>query len=282
MRKIICYIWFIFPFLFSSCEKERIIETPESKSSYVVEGWIEQGKYPIVYLSRSTSFFSEIDSADLFGLMVHQAKITVSDGTESEILTLRKNVNHYPIYYYEGTELKGETGKTYDLKIEITGQVITASTTIPPAPEFDSIWSHDYNDTAAYIDVSYTDNAATKDYYRTFIKILGQDEEYMPTYLNTFDDQYFSGRNVVLGLYRGSYGLSDMYNYNKYFNKGDIVIVRFCRTDKEHYDFWMSYYGKILNIASFSPSTSRIISNVNGALGVWGGYGASYYRIVIE
>ena len=63
----------------SSCEKEIIIDLPDSKSSYVVEGSIASGEPPFVFLTTSQPFFGSQSFNDIEGLFVHHATMTVSD-----------------------------------------------------------------------------------------------------------------------------------------------------------------------------------------------------------
>lgn len=281
MIKNFIYIIIAFIPLFA-CQKEITLDVEEVDQEVVVEGYIEQNAFPKVYLSLSSSFFSDIDSATLFNMMVHQAKVTVSDGYKTEVLTLRKNTSHYPIYFYEGTELIGQVGRTYHLYIKLDSISLSAVTTIPAPPKFDSLWVGTLNDSMKYISIKFTDKADSRDYYRTFMKVNGQNDQYVPTYINVFDDIYFNGTTVVFNLYKGYDGLADMNNHNKYLSKGDTVVVRFCSMDKYHFDFWNSYQGKMLNIASFSPSLNKVKTNIKGGLGVWGGYGASYYKVIVK
>lgn len=270
--------------LFFSCTEEIELILPLSENEIVVEGWIEQNRYPIVYLTLSVPFTSEIDSSALYDQIVSQAKVTVSCDNQSEILTLKLNDNQYPPKYYSGTEMKGVAGKRYDLKIEYKGKVVTAATTIPQPPHLDSIFFQleEGEDVKGHLYFDFTDNAASKDYYRTFAQVKHKDKRFYPTLLNSFDDQYFNGENIRFVLYKGYKTLDDYSAENKYFLKGDTVVIKFCSVDKEHFDFWNSYQGKVLNITSFTSSFNKIKSNINGGLGVWGGYGAGYRQVIIK
>lgn len=279
------YTYYLFSLLlFASCAKEIELNLPVSNNEIVVEGWIEQNQYPIVYLTTSVPFYSKIDSTILFDQIVSRAKVTVSCNNQSEILTLKINKSQYPPKYYSGTEMKGEAGKRYDLKVEFNGKVVTATTIIPEAPSLDSIFFQleERKDSMGHLYFDFTDNATTKDYYRTFTMVKHKDKRFYPTLLNSFDDQYFNGEKIRFVLYKGYKTIINYSDDNKYFIKGDTVVVRFCSMDKEQFDFWNSYQGKILNITSFTSSFNKIKSNINGGLGIWGGYGASYGQIIIK
>src|SRR5262245_60933615 len=126
--------------LFLACEPEPQLDIVTYEPRLVIDGSIESGGFPRVVLSRSASYFAAIDSSNIRDLIVSTAKVTVSDGNESEVLTLKRDNTFFPPYYYQGTSLKGQAGKSYTLTVEVKGERYEASTTIPPPPKFDKLW----------------------------------------------------------------------------------------------------------------------------------------------
>ncbi|MEL6924369.1 MAG: DUF4249 family protein [Bacteroidota bacterium] len=51
--------------------------------------------------------------------------------------------------------------------------------------------------------------------------------------------------------------------------------------DAAHFDFWSTLEFNAVNQGPFSAYT-RIASNVEGGLGIWGGYSVSFYTVVVE
>ena len=127
----------------------------------------------------------------------------------------------------------------------------------------------------------FTDNPNEKNFYRIYTKVKNKDNKFLPTYYNTFDDQYFNGQTFHFDLYH-TYNFSTTYFGEKYYSSGDTIDVKFCSIDKASFDFWNTYQGKVLNITSFASSPNKIKSNINGGLGIWAGYGASYYRVIAK
>ena len=270
--------------IFSSCTKDIEINVPKSESEIVVEGWIEQGQYPVVYLTKSFPFFSSIDSVSLFEQIVSVAKVTVSCEDKLEVLTLKKDESYYPPFYYTGNEIIGEADKTYNLKVEINGKVLTAITKIEKVPYFDSLsfQTETGKDSIGHLYFEIKDDPKIKNYYRTFTKIKNQDKRFYPTLLNSYDDQYYNGEEIHFNLYKGYKSISDYTEDEKYFRKGDTIEVRLSSVDKQQFEFWDSYQGMVLNITSFASSPNKIKSNIKGGLGIWGGYGSSYYQIIAK
>ncbi len=282
IKKHIYYLIFII--LFISCTKDIQLNIPASQSEIVITGYIEQNQYPVVYLTSSFPFFSQIDSLSLYEQIIYVAKVSVTCEGKTDILTLKRDDNFYPPLYYQGTAFKGETGKRYDLKIEYKGNIATATTIIEKAPNLESLSFKTENDTTknGHVYVKFQDDAATKNYYRSFTEVKSKDKKYYPTLLNTFDDQYFNGEMVEFKLYKGYKSVTDYAKNDIYFQKGDTILLKLCSIDKPQFDFWNSYQGKVLNITSFASSPNKLISNINGGIGIWGGYGSRYYQIIAK
>ena len=77
---------------------ELDIEAPDDL--IVVDGVIEQGRQARVFVTRNAPYFSSIDSAGLRDLVLSRAKVTLTDGDQSEILILRRDNRFFPPFYY--------------------------------------------------------------------------------------------------------------------------------------------------------------------------------------
>ena len=266
------------------CEKELDISIPSKPSELVVEGWIESGKNPEVILSLSAPYFSEIDSATILDYAVTVAKVTVFTTTGSEILTLRPNVHYFPPLVYRGVETFGRTDSSYSIEIVYHGDTVTADTKIPDPVELDSVWfaSDADQDSLGRVWISVTDDINEENYYRILFQRKGKDDRYIPPFTSVFNDKFFNGKTIELAFLRGYGSLLDIEQDN-YFRIGDTISVKFCSIDKEQFDFWNAYQYEIITAANpFASSNFRIKSNINGGLGIWGGYSATYYTIIAK
>jgi hypothetical protein len=65
------------------------------------------------------------------------------------------------------------------------------------------------------------------------------------------------------------------------FVRKDIILLRLSHVDQRTYKFWRST--ERMQDASGNPFSEpmNLSSNIEGALGIWGGYGVSYYYIPI-
>lgn len=272
-------------FALSACEDSLELDVQDYESSLVVEGWIEAGGFPVVVLTKSANYFSTIDSVALRQLVATRAKVTVSDGEQEEILTLKKNDLYFPPYLYQGTEIKGEAGKTYHLTIELAGKKYEATTSIPAAVALDSLWFQltAGQDSLGLMYGRFSDHGDTEDYYRVFTRRKNKDSKFIPIYLSAIGDKYFNGQSFTFSLLRGAESLSDVKD-DIYFRLGDTVQVKMCAMDRAHFDFWRTLERELYVTGNpFSSSGNEVISNISGkALGVWGGYNPSTYQLIIK
>ena len=259
-------------------------EVDDYNSEVVIDGWIEQGKFCQVLLTLSVPYFSDIDSTSLRDYALTTAKVTLSDGENSEVLTLKPNDAYFPPYLYISTEMKGEEGKTYSLTVEHHGKITQAFTTIPEPVKLDSTWFalDGDHDSLGYIWIKFTDNIDSKDYYRTLTKIKNVDTKYIPNYLPNFNDLYFNGQKIEISLYKGN--KTSLNNEDEFhYTLGDTILLKFCRVDKASFEFWHSFQKEIMNTGNpFASTNARVKTNVTNGLGVWCGYGATYYRIIAK
>jgi hypothetical protein len=279
IRYLICCIAVI---LFNACNNET--DSSDFESTIIVEGEIESGNFPEVILTRNVPYYVQLDSTDFLYLVLRQAKITVSDGEKSEILTLKYSNNNFPPYYYKGNEIVGEPGKTYTLTIEYGEKTLTATTTIPNPVSLDSVWFklNAASDSLGKIKALLKDNSNIHSYYRIFTKILSRQTEFYPTLVSVFDDKAFNGLDYIFTLSNGpeSYLKIDDTEFN--YILGDTVLVKIATIDENTFNFWESYQDEVINGTNpFASSNHSIISNINGeGKGIWGGYGSNTYLIV--
>lgn len=285
MKRTEVVLWcFLAVFLYACEQTVGDLNLPEYQSKIVIDGWIEQGQYAEVTLTRSASYFDNIDSAALREALVSTAKVSISDGENSEVLTLFRNSDKFPPFFYRGTKMRGEVGKSYKLTVESRSEVYEAVTSILPPPKLDSLWVefNTENDSLANLWASFTDEPIEENYYRIFTQRKSKDQQFEPIYLSAIGDRFFDGEQFTFNLLRNTQGLPD--NSNAAFTLGDTVTVRFCSMDRSHFDFWRTLERESISVGNpFSSSGNAILSNTgDNALGVWGGYGASYYRIIIK
>lgn len=296
-------------FFLTSCEEEFIPEPITDAEQIVVEGYVEAGENatpPYVILTKSLAFFSEIDPNVFNDIFIKGAQISVSDGENTIQLTElclgdlppelipvateflgfdpTESLIEFCIYVDIMQEINPQIGKRYDLNINVNNQTLTATTTIPQHVPIDSLEFREVPgnavDTLAQLRAWIQDPANEENYYRYLTQI--NDSTMFAGVTSVVDDRLFDGQYFDFPLSkhepRNVDFNTDTYGY--YFT-GDTLTLKWLNMDKEHFDFWNTLEFNAINQGPFSSYT-RVDFNINGGLGIWGGYSSSTYTLLVE
>ena len=263
--------------LLISCTNEDITKQISVESKIVVEGSIEEGGVAKVLLSRSVPIGVAVDSTTILNYVIRSAKVTVSDGEKEEVLRLKRDNNTIPPFVYFGSEIIGETGKTYSLKIEYLNRIITAKTTIPFSVP---ILSADYikdnpTDKKGNILIKFNDPINEKNFYQVQTLLIKKDLIYIPAIYGNLNDANFVDPAISFQILRGkTFSFEDYSDYKPYFEDGDVISVKLRTMNKAGFNFWNDWQNEIINGQSpIFPNTTSLRSNIEGGIGIWEGYG---------
>ncbi|GAA4427410.1 hypothetical protein GCM10023188_10440 [Pontibacter saemangeumensis] len=297
--------------LLGSCEQDLTIELPAGSEKLVVEGHIEQGTPPFVVLTRTVPVFSEISLASLEESFVHGAQVKVTvQGQEfildevpsaafseelREVVSVQLGISEallsgntgFLFYVYTTDELLGELGESYGLNIQHGNQTLTAVTTIPQLNPIDSLWLEPHpdqqQDSLKTLYYRYIDPDTLGNSIRYFTK-RNSEPFYPGLFTSVFNDELVNGRMISFPLDRGEpkgQQEIDMDLYS-YFGVGDTITIRWAAIDLPHYRFWFSLENEQNSNGSPIGTPNITQSNIQGGLGIWGGYGVTYHRIIVE
>lgn len=291
-----------------SCEEEFTPEPGEPVDELVVEGYLEAGDQPVpafVLLTRSFPFFSQLSAQQLANAFVKGAEVSVSDGSRTitltevclselppvlraqvaEFLGLDPNTIGFDVCAYADVlnEMPAEEGKTYTLRIEAEGKVLTAQTTIPALSRVDSVFfvppPGEPNDTLAQCRVILDDPAGIPNFYRYFTASEGRPLE--APFGSVTDDRLFDGQRFEFPLPKAEPRNAE-FNLETFglYLRGDTVTIKLANIDQAHFNFWNTLEFNAANQGPFSSYT-RVDHNINGGLGIWGGLHARYFNLVV-
>lgn len=251
----------------------------------VVEGIIETDKYPEVILTRSLNYFRQISVDQLQNAFVHNATITVSDGTRTMQLKefYKDTTSRVRWYYYtadttQADVFEGKRGQNYTLRIAVEGKTYEAVTNIPgQGMTIDSTWSvkNSKDPNLVKLMARITDPAQRGNYVR--YKASRQGGVFRPGINSTIDDQIVNGTSFNIMLEAG-HDRTQNINYDTYgyFKPGDSVRIWFGNVDKATYDFWRTLDFAYATNGNVFSSPLQVRGNIPGALGYWGGYAITY------
>lgn len=267
--------------LFSACNTEDMISAP---SQIVVEGWIDHNGFPVVILTKTIPIDKEYrDFSTMEEYLIKWAKVTVSDGEQKVVLTGKVDNSYFPPYIYTTGRLRGKAGKRYSLTVEYDNFYAKAETSIPLPAKIDSFSVTPVvgKDSLFQLTACFEDPSETTDYYAFFVN--QSNSYYRFTSNSVLSDE---GRDGPLRI--PIFKPTDMFaedpdDYTPYYEEGECAQVKFVRMDSVGYEFWKSFEEtRSLSRNPFFQVTENMKSNIEGGLGYWIGYGASFYAVPIK
>jgi len=289
--------WFLLLIVlgFFSCEKDIEIKLDDTTESLVVDGSIENGQAPLLFLSRSLNYFSQIDPEILANSFVRNAEVYISDGVKRHRLKEDSIVNSLgnAIYFYSNdpanaaTAIIGAFNTNYTLEITADGKKYTAKTSIPAVTrQIDSLWWEEVeivepeDSNLAKMIIKATDKPGLGNYIRYFTKT--NEEPFYPGFNSVFDDQVIDGTTYTFPIDKGINKNTEVSDKDVFFNRGDTVVLKLCDIDRVTYDFWRTFEFSFQSVGNPFSSPVKVLGNISGgALGYFGGYAAQYRTLII-
>lgn len=281
--------YFIYIFLllcFVACSEPEFIH-PE----LVLEGWIEDNGHPFVLIHNSYTASEDVDSVHniIENKTIFWGKVTVSGDEVSDVMTGKLDTTYLPPYHYSSVDIKGESGKTYEVVAEYEGQKVYAITTIPDRVGFDSISVELLNDKKGNVRLKgfLTDNDERDNYYVLFYRYRGE-KQYINCFLGVVSDIEADENGLIQIPIYNNFSIHKLKNRgdknnSRYFNEQDTVDLKLSAVDKTSYDIWKDI--SALSSSSsfpFLPIYKNVKTNIVGGKGYWCGYASSVYSLVLD
>ena len=313
------FLIFLLPLLILSCEESIELELNNNEESIVVEGYIEPNLPAYVFLSKSQSFFDEINEDEINNLFIKDAEITIiRDDGERRVLThisqeisdsianylniMDIEVPFYSIYIDLDPSFEdfNKTNHSYKLSIEIDNKLITANTFMPPSLDIDSVWCicgtgpNSLNDCYIWVLINDPDSLGNI-LYAQYRRYDGENIDKSLRICSRFirRDNLWNGQNYSTYFSRSGILLNEDGNggqlpfyaerrENGKELKKDKVIFKISQINNTTYLFLRSkkMQQELYNNPFSEPI--NLINNIEGGIGVFSAYGALYYDISIE
>jgi hypothetical protein len=273
------FLSIIISIVFISCERDVSIELPDAESRLVVEGYIFEGDYAEVILTKSSGYFSAVNETSIADLLVTDAQVIVTSNGVQDTLTLTFDNNRFPPIFFRGNSLIGTQNTAYELQIVHEGETYNANTYIPTTVPLDSAWfkRDNPNNDLGFIWVRLSEPAGLGNCYRWYAKRIGKDARFYTPLRSAIEDKFIDGRTFDFPNARGSKPNSeepdDQFPEAGFFKLGDTVAFMFCSLTFETFDFIRGVEYESANNGNPFASPTFINSKIdNGALGYFGGY----------
>lgn len=247
----------------------------------VVEGWIEEGESPVVMVTRAVDMTQDVES---FDTMVEKwCRVSVFDNGKRYLLTGKSDSSYTPPFVFTTSSLRGKSGHTYVLRVETETDTVEGTATLPPAVMIDKLEPEKIAGSDSLYSIKATlRNVEPAGYYKFFVKTIGKDNRFYPSFLGTFsgaDYDTASGFNITKGIHAGYEGDE----FSHYFSAGDKVTVKICSMERNVFEFWKTYDSNVsLSGNLFFTFTENCPHTVIGGIGYWGAYGMSRRSIEVR
>lgn len=282
MKKLY-FILFVSIACLAACQPDLDYRVSGYSQKIIVEGIIETGKYPEVYLSLNVPLWKQLDSATILDHVIRYAKVTVSDGENTEILTSKWAKEHFPPYVYRCTEIVGREGRVYDLKVEYSGHTLYATTTIPSGFVIESVdVAHSKNDSLRALSLKLNVDKHRMNSFRIFTK-KAKDKRYVPTPM-LFNDEFDLAGIQRFHISPQPLESDSSHAEGNYFAVGDTVFVKVCAMDSVSTLFFkdISLFSS-LGGNSFMSEVKPLHSNISEpGFGIWYGNAVREVRLIIK
>ncbi|MEI9809918.1 MAG: DUF4249 domain-containing protein [Bacteroidota bacterium] len=261
-------ILFIFlSLVLTSCEKVITLDLNEAEKKYVIEAVItDQPSTAKVLLTQTKNF----DEDNIFpGVTGATVTISESGGATTALVESSPGVYINPL-------LTGISGRTYDLSVNINGQVFTSSCIMPQKVNLDTIFASNeflFTDTRKIVNVEYKDPAGRGNNYR-FVQYVNN---YKQEEIFVQNDDYTDGRNVNTKLFF----FAEDDDTVSTINSLDKVRIEMLCIDQPVYKYWFSLARSSVG-GNQQATPSNPVSNIKGgALGYFSAHTLQTKEIVV-
>lgn len=301
----------------TACQKEVTVKLPSYDEKIVIDGKIETGLPPIIFLSTTKDIFGDNSQEAIFGDFISDATIIISDGTLTDTLQticsdeIPKEFQdigyalfgippslmskfHICAYSTLNQDFFGKAGKTYTIEISYKGKKYNASTSIVEPTTLDSVYWKPEKNTIDY-GYAYAHLTDPGDKYNAYFwevlrSNIGKDGKpidlkFHKTGNPVFDDQFINGVSFEF-FYENPRTWRDTSipeQFRGMYKRNDTVIVKFSSLDKQCYNFYQKKYVQINNGGNPFSIPINLPTNISGgALGFWGGFSTTYYTLICK
>ena len=245
-------------FSLTSCEEVININLNSTEPKVVIEGFITDNKSPLlVKITKSQDYFNQSPF-----LPVNSANVIVKYQDRAESLMDKGDGNYYSINPI------GIFGNTYTLDVTIPGNNFTGTVELPPPVPIDTVYFKQgvFKSDSLNIFVEFHDPAKTENFYRL---IIFRNRFYAINDYYLTNDAFTDGEKVVLPV------------YYRYFAPKDTVIVELLNLEKNTYKYLKGLSENIRQGVNSNAPGNPPTNLTGGALGIFGAFGTSAFRIII-
>lgn len=268
----------------ASCNKEVDVVLPNAMNRLIVEGRVDkmlgQSQYEQqIVLSTLNDFFDQSQTPRVTDATV---KVTDSEGNE---YPYEQDINQAGRYV--NTELKGEIGETYTLRIEWKGEIYEASETLIGVSGLENVYqqyesANAFEDGGIKLAIDFNDPQGEENFYFWELYVNGQ---------NVIKADPGNSGNIIAKdvLWDGQKIVGYFPNEEKVFEVDDEVTVRHIGISEATYNFLFLLFeqtgqtGQLVDVppALIKGNIRNLTNPTNIAMGFFGASEVDEAKIVI-
>jgi len=241
-----------------SCEQVIDVKLNSESPKVVIESFITNADSPfIVKITKSQEFFNQSNFST-----VQNASVQL------EYLTVKEHLIDKGNGYYVSPATKGVPGRTYTLTITTEGKNFGATVELPKAVPIDTVYFQPglFQSDSLNIFVGFHDPALTENYYQIR---LYRNRRYAINDYFLITDAFSDGEKIVAPI------------YYRNFAPGDSVIVELLNLERSTWRYFKGMSESIQQGVNSQAPGNPPSNFTGGALGVFGAWGSSSYRIIV-
>lgn len=276
MRKILLYI--IICAAAAACTES--FDEPERK--LVLEAWIDTDGYPVALLTET---FSPGSSANVSDIVVKWGKVSISDGTDTIVMTGSYSADYFPPYRYFNYTMEGKPGKTYTISAEYDGMTVSARARMAQPTPIDSIVvSNIEGEDSLKSGMLYF--TAPEDcpayYYLTVRNLIDHTNTQPGLAMLSTTEVTEPAKKVSIPIYNPKNHV-DSTSYVANLMVGQNLEIKLCRVEREIYEFWHDYDNYVMfGNSQFISNQGSLRGNIENGFGIFSVQATSTSYIKVE
>lgn len=264
--------------LLNGCESPE----PPAERSLVLEAWINSEGTPVAILTES--YRPEAPGA-VKDLLVRWGKVTISDGTDTVVMTGGMDDNYFPPYRYFTSRMWGKPGKEYTVTASYDGLEVTATARMLFPTPIDRIETSRIpgEDSVRSVRLDFTAPVDCPAYYYVTVRKMEERLTSQPQIAVLSPTVAESpGEQLSITVYNPKDILQDE-RYESNPKIGERWEINLCRVEKEIYDFWYAFDNfTLFGNTQFISGQGNITGNVKGGYGIFSAQAVSTQYLLIE
>lgn len=253
---------------FAACEKVISVDLNTAEKRYVVEAVLTDQPNSCKVLLTETKNFDDKNTFD----GVSGAQITIADDNGNSITLTETTAG-----VYEAPALTGVSGHTYNLTINVAGQMFTAASTMPALVPFDSLYITErtfFDETNKYASLLYKDPAGKGNAYRYIQYVNGLKEKT----IFVRDDDLSDGRTIERRLF---FFTDDEEEGDKKLKTSDNVRVEMLCINYPVYKYWYSLAQSSTGENQSATPGNPVTNIQGGALGYFSAHTIQIKTVIV-